>query len=333
MKKSFVITAMIFLFVIGVISQVCAQQQVPVRIAWQPYNSVLFYTARDLQLFEKAGLAPTYTRFTAGPPQFAAFQSESVDVGLFGTAGMVVGSSQGLDYKNFYIQIASCYADGLVVRPESGINKLQDLKGKKIAYVRGSSAHLGLTKALQSVGLTPNDVTMIHTDVPAMAPAFANKDVDAAYTWEPWVSRMQEAGGKVLVRSNQVGLNTSDNWVVRAAWAEKNPKAVQMILKAVDMALEEFRKNPAIAIKATAENLGVTEAIAKRIVEINPVMAPEQLADPKFELSLLPNGGAQKMIQEVGDFLLAQGIIKNGIDASKIVDGSHVQAYLKAKKQ
>jgi aliphatic sulfonates family ABC transporter substrate-binding protein len=324
---------MIFLFVIGVISQVCAQQQVPVRIAWQPYNSVLFYTARDLQLFEKAGLAPTYTRFTAGPPQFAAFQSESVDVGLFGTAGMVVGSSQGLDYKNFYIQIASCYADGLVVRPESGINKLQDLKGKKIAYVRGSSAHLGLTKALQSVGLTPNDVTMIHTDVPAMAPAFANKDVDAAYTWEPWVSRMQEAGGKVLVRSNQVGLNTSDNWVVRAAWAEKNPKAVQMILKAVDMALEEFRKNPAIAIKATAENLGVTEAIAKRIVEINPVMAPEQLADPKFELSLLPNGGAQKMIQEVGDFLLAQGIIKNGIDASKIVDGSHVQAYLKAKKQ
>jgi aliphatic sulfonates family ABC transporter substrate-binding protein len=333
MKRSFVIASMMLFFFVGAIGQVMAQQPVRVRIAWQPYNAVLFYTARDLRLFEKVGLEPVYIRFTAGPPQFAAFQSGSVDVGLFGTAGMVVGASQGLDYKNFYIQIASCYADGLVARPESGINSLKDLKGKKVAYVRGSSAHLGLTKALQSVGLTPNDVTMIHTDVPAMAPAFANKDVDAAYTWEPWVSRMQEAGGKVIVRSNQVGLNTSDNWVVRPSWAEKNPKAVQMILKAVDLALEEFRKNPSIAIKATAESLGVTEAVAKRIVEINPVMSPEQLADPKFELSLLPNGGAQKMIQEVGDFLLAQGIIKKAIDAGKVVDGSHVQTYVKSKRR
>jgi hypothetical protein len=68
-------------------------------------------------------------------------------------------------------------------------------------------------------------------------------------------------------------------------------------------------------------------------VEINPVMSLEQLADSKFELSLLPGGGAQTMIQEVGDFLLQQGITKNKIDAGKIVDGSHIQAYLKTKKK
>jgi len=332
MKRPFIITTMVILLMAGIIGEVSAQQAIPVRIAWQPYNAVIFYTARDLKLFEKVGLQPTYIRFTAGPPQFAAFRSESVDVGLFGTAGMVVGASQELDYKNFYIQIASCYADGLVARPDSGISRLQDLKGKRIAFVRGTSAHLGLTKALQSVGLSPADVNMIHTDVPAMAPAFANKDVDAAYSWEPWVSRMQEMGGKVIVRSNQVGLNTSDNWVVRTAWAQKNPQAVLLILKAVDMALGEFKKNPAVAIKATAESLGVNETIAKRIVEINPVMSLEQLADPKFELSLLPGAGAQKMIQEVGDFLLQQGVLKNKIDAGKIVDGSHIQAYLKTKK-
>jgi len=81
---------------------------------------VIFYTVRDLKLFERAGLQPQYTRFTAGH-SIRCPRSESVDVGLFGTAGMVVGASQELDYKNFYIQIASCYADGLVVRPDSGI--------------------------------------------------------------------------------------------------------------------------------------------------------------------------------------------------------------------
>jgi taurine transport system substrate-binding protein len=244
---------------------------------------------------------------------------------------MVVGASQELDYKNFYIQIASCYADGLVVRPDSGITRLQDLKGKKIAFIRGTSAHLGLIKALQSAGLSPNDVTMIHTDVPAMTPAFANKDVDAAYSWEPWISRMQEVGGRVIVRSNQVGLKTSDHWVVRTSWAQKNPQAMMLLMQGIDMALAEFKKDPAVAIRATAESLGVSEATAKKIVEINPVLSLDQLVDPKFELSLLPGGGAQRMIQEVGDFLLQQGIIKNAIHADKIVGGSYIQSYLQKK--
>jgi aliphatic sulfonates family ABC transporter substrate-binding protein len=310
-----------------------AQAPLTVRIAWQPYNAVIFYTARDLKLFERVGLQPEYTRFTAGPPQFAAFRSDSVDVGLFGTAGMVVGASQELDYRNFYIQIASSYADGLVARPDSGITRIQDLRGKRVAFVRGTSAHLGLIKTLQRAGLAPGDVTMIHMDVTAMAPAFANRDVDAAYSWEPWISRMQEVGGRVIVRSNQVGLNTSDHWVARTAWVQRNPRAVLLLLRAVDLALEEFKRNPAAAIKSTAESLGVSEAVSKKIVEINPVMTLEQLVDPKFDLSLLPGGGAQRMIQEVGDFLQQQGIIQRTIDASKIVEGSYVQAYLRTKQR
>ncbi len=333
MRKHLGIACLIALLAVGMASEGWAQQPIPVRIAWQPYNAVIFYTARDHKLFERAGLQPQYTRFTAGPPQFAALRSESVDVGLFGTAGMVVGASQELDYKNFYIQIASCYADGLVARPDSGVARLQDLKGKRIAFVRGTSAHLGLIKALQSAGLSTNDVTMIHTDVTAMVPAFANKDVDAAYSWEPWISRMQEVGGRVIVRSNQVGLNTSDHWVVRTAWAQKNPQGVQLLLKGIDLALGEFRKDPAVAVKATAESLGVNEATAKKIVEINPVLSLEELIDPKFDLCLLPGGGAQKMIQEVGDFLLLQGIIKNRIDAGKIVDGYHIQTYLRTRQR
>ncbi len=320
------------LLALGIIGESWAQP-IPVRIAWQPYNAVIFYTARDHKLFERAGLQPQYTRFTAGPPQFAALRSESVDVGLFGTAAMVVGASQDLDYKNFYIQIASCYADGLVVRPDSGVARLQDLKGKKVAFVRGTSAHLGLIKALQSVGLSGNDVTMIHTDVMAMVPAFANKDVDAAYSWEPWISRMQEAGGRVIVRSNQVGLNTSDHWVVRTDWARKNPEGVQRLFKGIDLALQEFRKDPAAAVKATAESLGVNEATAKKIVEITPVLSFKELTDPNYNLSLLPGGGAQKMIQQVGEFLLQQGIIKKQIDAGKIVDASYIQTYLRAKQR
>ena len=85
----------------------------------------------------------------------------------------------------------------------------------------------------------------------------------------------------------------------------------------------------------TAVIAGVTEAVAKHIVEINPTLSLQQVVDPKFELSLLPgpgNTGAAGMIQQVGDFLLTQDIIKAKIDGKSAVDGSWVAEYLKAKR-
>jgi aliphatic sulfonates family ABC transporter substrate-binding protein len=321
--------------VAGLADDARAQGPIKIRFAWQPYNAVLFYTARELRLFEKAGLDAELVKFTAGPPQFAAYRSESIDAGLFGTAGYVVGLSQGLDLKTFYIQIISAYADGLVVRPDSGIAALRDLKGKKIAFLRGSSAHIGLVTAIQKAGLAPGDVQMVHMDITNMVPAFANKDVDGAYAWEPWISKMEALGGRVLTRTRDLGLNTSDHWVVREKWAKANPEGMRRLVRVVDLAYEAFTRDRSIAIRATAENLGVSEAVARHIVDINPVLSLPQVVDPGFELSLLPapgNPGAAGMIQQVGDFLLAQGIIKSRIDGKWAVDGSYVAEYLKAKR-
>ncbi len=312
-----------------------AQAPIKIRFAWQPYNAVLFYTARDLRLFARAGLDAELIKFTAGPPQFAAYRSESIDAGLFGTAGYVVGLSQGLDLKNFYIQIVSAYADGLVVRPDSGIAELKDLKGKKIAFLRGTSAHIGLVTALQKAGLTPADVQMITMDITNMTPAFANKDIDGAYAWEPWISKMEALGGKVITRTRDLGLNTSDHWVVREKWARANPEGMRRLVQVVDLAYQAFMKDKSVAIRATAENLGVSEAVARHIVEINPVLSLRQVVDPGFDLSLLPgpgNPGAAGVIQQVGDFLLSQGIIRTKIDARSAVDGSYVADYLKARR-
>jgi taurine transport system substrate-binding protein len=320
---------------VGPTTTASAEPPIKIRFAWQPYNAVLFYTARDLKLFEQAGLDAELVKFTAGPPQFAAYRSESIDAGLFGTAGFVVGLSQGLDLKCFYIQIISAYADGLVVRSDSGIASLKDLKGKKIAFLRGTSAHIGLVTALQKVGLTPADVQMVTMDITNMVPAFTNKDVDAAYAWEPWIAKMEAAGGRVLVRTKDLGLDTSDHWVVREKWAKANPEGMRRLVRVIDLAYQAFSRDRSVAIRATAENLGVSEAVSKHIVEINPTLSLQQMVEPKFELSLLPgpgNPGAPGMIQKVGDFLLAEGIIKSKIDGRAAVDASYVAEYLKARR-
>jgi len=305
-----------------------AQAPIAVRIAWQPSDSFLFYTARDLKLYEKAGLKPEYVKFTTSLPQYDALRSNSVDVGLFGTAAMVVGASQGLDYENFYIQVQSSYSDGLVVRKDSDINAVADLKGKRIAYAKGTSSHLGLSQALAKNKMTLNDVQAVAMDVSAMVPAFSNKDVVAAYAWQPWISKMEAAGGMTILRTHDVGLYTSDHWVVRKAWAAENPEGMRRLLYALDLATDEYKKDPSKAIKATADNLVVDEATAKHITETTPITSFEQLADPKFELSLVSPDGAQTMIQRVGDFLYSQQIAQKKIDAASVVNGSYLQQYM-----
>lgn len=304
-------------------------EQIPVRIAWQPYNSVLYYTANELGLWAECGLDAEPTKFTAGPPQFSAIASESVDLSLFGTAGMVFGLAQGLDMVNFYIQIESSYNDGLVVHPEAGIETIEDLAGRNVAYKRGSSAHLGLVRLLEAHDMTPDQLNLIDMDIPNLVPAFINRDIDAAYSWEPWIAKMQDEGGIVLARTNEVGLYTSDHWAARRAWAEANPEAMRRVFCVIDKAHAAYTADPGIGYDAFAEETGIPVEMAQRIMEMTPVLSLDQLMDPDFELSFTSPDGAQAMVQEVIDFLYEdQELIPTQPDASVVVDGSYLQDYM-----
>jgi ABC-type nitrate/sulfonate/bicarbonate transport system substrate-binding protein len=168
-----------------------------------------------------------------------------------------------------------------------------------------------------------------------MVPAFSAKDIDGAYAWEPWISKMEAVGGKVLTRTADLGLNTSDHWVVREKWAQANPEGVRRLIRVIDLAYDAFKRDPTTAIRATADNLGVSEAVAKHIVELNPTLSLQQNVDPAARLSLTPavgNPGAAGMIQQVADFLVAQDIIKTKVDAKAAVDGSKIAEYLKSRR-
>jgi len=137
------------------------------------------------------------------------------------------------------------------------------------------------------------------------------------------------------VRSKDVGLNTSDHWVVRNKWAKANPEGMRRLVRVVDLAYEAFTKDKSVAVRATAENLGVSEAVARHIVDINPTLSLTSTVDPNHELSLAPaagNPGAAGMIQQVADFLRAQDILKTSVDARAAVDGSWVAEYQRGRR-
>jgi NitT/TauT family transport system substrate-binding protein len=91
--------------------------------------------------------------------------------------------------------------DGIIAA--AGVDSIAQLKGKRVAFPEGQPSHLMLLYHLDKAGLQSADIVPILTDDAGKAgELFAAGQVDAAVTWEPWLSTAVEAGkGKVLVDS------------------------------------------------------------------------------------------------------------------------------------
>src|SRR5262249_60837471 len=109
---------------------------------WNPLlNGRVFFVAGAEGLCAREGLELNRVNFTAGPPFFAAFQSGSIAVGFLGFQPAVTGIAQGIPIKIVAVENDAGGAEGLVVRQDSGIRSLSELRGKKVATKAGSSAH------------------------------------------------------------------------------------------------------------------------------------------------------------------------------------------------
>ncbi|MBJ6798690.1 ABC transporter substrate-binding protein [Geomonas propionica] len=122
------------------------------------------------------------------------------------------------------------------------ITLLEQLKGKRVAYAEGSSAHHTLLQALAGVGLTERDVRLVPMDVDAMPAALEAGKVDAFSAWEPAPSLalVQNTEARVLFRGA-----SSDFFVVSGSLADKDPQAALALCAAWARALNWMRKSNA----------------------------------------------------------------------------------------
>jgi len=114
-----------------------AQGRLRITIGYVETPDWLLFVARDLKLFEKAGLAPTYVKFAAGPPMIAATQNGSLDLASVGSEAFLMGLSQGVDWVMIGINPEGSYSEGLVAQKDGGIKTPTDLRGSASGCSRG----------------------------------------------------------------------------------------------------------------------------------------------------------------------------------------------------
>jgi taurine transport system substrate-binding protein len=258
------------------------------------------------------GMSINWREFDAGADVNRAIAANSADVGLAGTTPVSVGLTSGLTYQVPWIFDIEGQNEALVVKKSSGINGVKDLAGKTVAVTFVSTTDYSLRSALKLAGLT-SGVKLLDMKPPDALAAWQRGDIYAAYMWEPTLSKMVAAGGKVILTSAEMakkGYVTGDLAVVRTAFGKQYPCVVSEWTKQENRAVQLYRTNPQKAAADVGAEFGITpkEALAQ-MRELIMLTGKEQLGSKWLGTPGNP-GQLADDLYKTAQYLIAQKVVK-----------------------
>ncbi len=273
-----------------------------VRIGYQKGSGILLQLKSDESLNQKLadiGYAVTWTEFTSGPPLLEAMNAGSIDVGTTGAPPPIFAQAAGADLVYTLATAPSPTTQAILVPKNSPIQAAADLKGKKIAVAKGSSAHALLVRALQSGGLEWGDAEAVYLQPADAKAAYEGGSVDAWSIWDPYYAAEEIASGaRTLLTDETVGAPNRSFYLASRRFATDHAPALRVFDTAIGEADAWVDAHPEEVAKAIAEQTGLPEEVTlkvenRRLYGIGPV-TPEVIADQQaladlfFDLGIIP---------------------------------------------
>jgi sulfonate transport system substrate-binding protein len=286
---------------IAVLSQQASAQAgiKEIRIGYQK-NGVLVIARQQATLekhFASQGIAVKWLEFSSGPPMLEAMNVGSVDYGAVGDAPPIFAQSAGA---------AIVYAagepitngQGILVQGNSPIRTIADLKGRRVGFTKGSSAHNVVVQTLEKAGLTYSDITPVYLTPPDAGPAFANGSIDAWAIWDPYFAIGEtKQNGRILVNASEI-TKTNSFYIANRDFAKSHGALLQQIVDVTSSTAawaESHREEVARSLSAvTGIPLDIQTVAANRSsfavgAITDDIIATQQgVADRFFKLGLIP---------------------------------------------
>ena len=226
-----------------------------VRIGYQKNGSLVI--VRQQSRLEALGLVPEWVEFASGPPLLEALNAGAVDFGATGDTPPIFAQSAGADLLYVGGQPLAGANSAILVRDNGPIRTLAELKGRRLAFTKGSSAHNVALKALARAGLTTADVQVVQLQPQDAAAAFRTGAIDAWSIWDPFFA-IAEADPATRVLTTAVGLAPSNSFFLASRrFATSEPAALRLVLDAINGAAAWARENPEPLAEALSKVTGV----------------------------------------------------------------------------
>jgi sulfonate transport system substrate-binding protein len=280
-----------------------AQAQETVRIGYQK-SSTLITLLKTQGTLEKAlkadNIDVTWHEFPSGLPLLEALNVGNVDISA-DVADTVPIFAQAAQAKLTYFaqEAPSPSAQAIVVRKDSPIQQLSDLKGKKIAVTKAAGTHYLLIAALNKAGLAFSDIEPAYLSPADGRAAFENNKVDAWVTWEPFLTSVQRQLPTRTLADGAGLASYKRYYLTGTPYAKAHPEVLKLVYEQLHKAGEWIKSNPRDAAKVLGPLWGnldvetVEAANAHRSYAVQPVTVDQlgeqqKIADAFFKAGLLP---------------------------------------------
>ena len=268
------------------------------RIGYQK-NGILVI-ARQQSAIERRlalrGIDVKWIEFTSGPPMLEAMNAGSLDIGAVGDTPPIFAQAAGAAVVYIAGQPIT-NGQGILVKTDSDIRTVADLKGKRIGFTKGSSAHNVTVIALEKAGLAYSDITPAYLSPPDAAAAFTRGSIDAWAIWDPYFAIGEKHGGRVLVQAGELA-KTNSFYIGNRDFAARYPQVLGEAVGALaDVALwaEAHRDQVAKALAdVTGVELDIQTVAANRAsfaigkMTDNIIATQQAVADRFHRLGLIP---------------------------------------------
>lgn len=284
---------------------------------------------------EEMGVKVNIIKFEAGSIRNALI-SKDIDFALLGSASATLGIANGIDAEVIWVHDVIGDAEALAVKNNSGISTIADLKGKKVATPFTTTTHYSLLKALELNGMSEKDITLLDMQMPEVYAAWQRGDIDAAYAWEPTLSKLL-ADGRIILTSQDMaakGVVTSDVEVVRREFSQKYPDLTAKYIKALNKAVNLYKDNNEEAVNTIAQALNINKADALKQTQGMVWLTAKQQLEPEYFGTSSKKGALAKSISDTAEFLYQQKGLKTKPDPAvfeKAVNPVYIERALELK--
>jgi sulfonate transport system substrate-binding protein len=262
-----------------------------IRIDWATYNPVSMVLKQQGLLekeFEKDGIGIRWVQSLGSNKALEFLNAGSIDFGSTAGSAALLAKINGNPIKSIYVFSRPEWT-ALVTRKDTAINKIEDLKGKRVAVTRGTDPHIFLVRALLSVGLSEKDIQPVLLQHPDGKTALIRGDVDAWAGLDPMMAQAQvEDGARLFYRNKDANtwgiLNSSEDFL--KAYPELTKRVLGVYEQARKYSLGHYDDEKRVFMDITKLPDAVVDIQLKERTELtfNKIGQPQR--DPILEAGL-----------------------------------------------
>jgi len=290
----------VFAFVPSGYSQKSDPSGQVIRIGYQKYGTLVLLKARGTleKHLAQNHIEVQWTEFPAGPQLLEGLNVGSIDFGTVGEAPPIFAQAAGADIVYVGYEPQASAAEAIIVRKDSPIKNLNDLRGKKIALNKGSNVHYLLVKVLEKAGLKYDDIEPIYLAPADARAAFERGSVDAWVIWEPFLAAAQNQTGARILVDGQGLVSNHQFFLASRTYAQKHPDVVAIILSELAAVDDWATNHTGDAASALQPQIGLDHATLQLALSrggygVAPVSdavmsEQQQIADAFYNLRLIP---------------------------------------------